>query len=134
MELGRLRRGQGVLIHAAAGATGQAAIQLAHHLCAKIYATTESSRAGDAHFKGGILKETKGRGVDLVINHPTLMVTYNAPHGTVSLPTTTYLDVVRWIQERPHMLQHAVQNVMPLIEAGHLSLGTICKTNRSWRD
>ena len=42
VNLARLRRGQSVLIHAAAGGVGQAAIQLAKHLGLVIYATVGS--------------------------------------------------------------------------------------------
>ncbi|MBI0575582.1 hypothetical protein F6Q01_24630, partial [Pectobacterium parmentieri] len=38
-QLAALRQGERVLIHAAAGGVGQAAIQLAHHLGEEVFAT-----------------------------------------------------------------------------------------------
>ncbi|KAF2875811.1 hypothetical protein BDV95DRAFT_591242 [Massariosphaeria phaeospora] len=52
--LARLRKGDSVLIHAAAGSVGQAAIQLSQQLGATIYVT--------------IMRTTKGHGVDVVLN------------------------------------------------------------------
>ncbi|KAL9030209.1 MAG: hypothetical protein Q9196_001643 [Gyalolechia fulgens] len=86
VEVGRLRRGQTVLVHSASGAVGQACIMIAQHIGARIFATAGSaekrefvaqtfgiptpqifsSRTSD--FKEGILEVTDGRGVDLVVN------------------------------------------------------------------
>ena len=86
MNLARLRKGQSVLIHAAADSVGQAAIQLATYLGLVIYATvgTEDKRqlliekykiaeehifnSRDASFVKGIKRATGGRGVDCVLN------------------------------------------------------------------
>ncbi|KAM0716793.1 hypothetical protein Q7P37_008238 [Cladosporium fusiforme] len=85
-NLARLRKGQTILIHAAAGGVGQAMIQLASHFGLVIYATvgTEDKRkllgekynippenilnSRDASFAKGIKRLTGGRGVDCVIN------------------------------------------------------------------
>jgi acyl transferase domain-containing protein/NADPH:quinone reductase-like Zn-dependent oxidoreductase/SAM-dependent methyltransferase len=85
-EIGRLQRGQSVLIHAAAGGVGQAAIMIAQHVGATIFATVSSpekkdliiSRYGipedhifssrDTSFARGILSATTKRGVDVVLN------------------------------------------------------------------
>lgn len=82
----RLTKGQTVLVHAAAGAVGQACVVLAQHIGAEVYATagTADKRAflqsafhipadhifssRDARFRDGILTATRGRGVDVVIN------------------------------------------------------------------
>ena len=83
MEMGRLRRGERVLIHAASGGVGLAAIQIAKRVGAEIYATAGSpeKRAylrslGIEHvmdsrslaFADEILELTQGEGVDLVLN------------------------------------------------------------------
>ncbi|KAJ5675037.1 Acyl transferase/acyl hydrolase/lysophospholipase [Penicillium maclennaniae] len=79
--------GQSVLIHAAAGAIGQAAIMLAKHLgVTEIYATVGSHEkkdllqreysipaeriftSRDVSFAPAVLAATKGRGVDVVLN------------------------------------------------------------------
>lgn len=86
VEIASLQKGQTVLIHSAAGGVGQAAIQIAQHLGANIFATVGSlskrqelveklgipenqifsnrSRA----FKKGLLRMTGGEGVDVVLN------------------------------------------------------------------
>ncbi|KIM94801.1 hypothetical protein OIDMADRAFT_172503 [Oidiodendron maius Zn] len=86
MRVGRLRRGESVLIHAASGAVGQACIVLAQHLGARIFATAGtpakreflhetfsisredifSSRTPE--FRDGILCATDSQGVDVVVN------------------------------------------------------------------
>ncbi|KAI1736699.1 putative polyketide synthase [Xylaria scruposa] len=83
---GRLSENDTVLIHAAAGAVGQACVILAQHVGARIFATagTEAKRhflhetfripenqilSVHAHgFRDRILTETGGRGVDVVVN------------------------------------------------------------------
>ena len=86
VEIAHLQKGQTVLIHSAAGGVGQAAIQIAQHLGAKIFATVGSlskrqelvdkfaipecqifsnrSRA----FKKELLRMTEGEGVDVILN------------------------------------------------------------------
>ena len=89
VDLARIRRGDSVLIHSAAGDTGQAAVQLAKSFGAEIFATIDSederslvtSMYGipDDHifssrsfkFKAGIERMTNKRGVDIVLNSLT---------------------------------------------------------------
>ncbi|MFE2492934.1 SDR family NAD(P)-dependent oxidoreductase, partial [Streptomyces scopuliridis] len=84
VELGGLRRGEKVLIHAGAGGVGMAAIQVANHLGAEVFATASegkwdvlrslgvaedhiaSSRTTD--FEAAFAEVTGGRGVDVVLN------------------------------------------------------------------
>ena len=83
MHLARLRKGQRVLIHSAMGGVGQAAIALAKHAGAEIYATagSESKRAQlftmgvrsvfDSHsfdWYDELMAATGGEGVDVVLN------------------------------------------------------------------
>ena len=83
IHLARLRKGQRVLIHSAMGGVGQAAIALARHVGAEIYATagTESKReqllalgvraAFDSHsfdWYDELMAATAGEGVDAVLN------------------------------------------------------------------
>ncbi len=82
-ELGKMSKGDRVLIHAAAGGVGMAALQLAQAVGAEIYATagTERKRSflrslGVSHvmdsrsldFADEIMKITRGEGVDIVLN------------------------------------------------------------------
>lgn len=86
VNVAKLRPGQSVLIHAAAGGVGQAALQLAKHMGVVAYATvgSEDKRAlvmekygvpaahifnsRDASFVKAIKRVTNGRGVDCVLN------------------------------------------------------------------
>lgn len=84
VNIGRIQSGQSVLIHAGAGGVGQAAIQLAQMLGARVYATagTPEKRAflvetcgvaaafdsRSASFASELLQVTGREGVDLVLN------------------------------------------------------------------
>ena len=82
-ELARLREGERVLIHGAAGGVGIAAIQLAKHLGAEIYATAGSDAKRDfvrllgadhvfdsrsLSFADEVMRAGGGTGVDVVLN------------------------------------------------------------------
>ena len=82
-HLARLRKGERVLIHAAAGGVGLAAIQIAHHVGAEVFATAGSPEKrslvesmGVRHvmdsrslaFRDQVLERTAGEGVDVVLN------------------------------------------------------------------
>lgn len=82
MHLARLKSGDSVLIHAAAGGVGSAAVQLAYATGATVYATTEGSKLSRVEHLGAdvaidyktqdfaevIEDKTNGRGVDVVID------------------------------------------------------------------
>ncbi len=82
LHLGRLQRGDAVLIHAAAGGVGSAAVQLAYATGATIFATAEASKLerivqlGVDHaidyktqdFSEVVASRTGKRGVDVVID------------------------------------------------------------------
>jgi acyl transferase domain-containing protein/NADPH:quinone reductase-like Zn-dependent oxidoreductase/acyl carrier protein/SAM-dependent methyltransferase/GNAT superfamily N-acetyltransferase len=84
-QVARIQAGDRVLIHAAAGGTGMAAVQLAQQAGAEVYATAspgkwEALRAlGVEHlyssrtlaFGEAILRDTGGAGVDMVLNSLT---------------------------------------------------------------
>lgn len=82
-RLARLRGGERVLIHAAAGGVGLAAVQLAKRAGAEIFATAGSDEkrqllaslgiryvfsSRSVEFAGEVLRATGGRGVDVVLN------------------------------------------------------------------
>ena len=104
VEIARLQRTQSVLIHAATGSVEQAAIMIAQHLGAKIFATVDSREkreliiqkygiradhifdSHNASFGPAILVATNGRGVDVTLNSltgPLLQESFNlvAPFG-----------------------------------------------------
>ncbi|KZZ87545.1 polyketide synthase [Moelleriella libera RCEF 2490] len=85
-NIGQLKKGQTVLIHSAAGGVGLAAVQLARMVGADIFATVGNDDKADflvqkfglprshifcsrdASFVKGLMRETSGKGVDLVLN------------------------------------------------------------------
>ena len=104
VEVARLQQGQSVLIHAAAGGVGQAAIMLAKKTGATIFATVGSLEkmtfimdkygipaerifsSRDRSFAQGVLLATDGLGVDVVLNSltgPPLQASFDilAPFG-----------------------------------------------------
>ena len=86
VHVARVKPKQSVLIHAAAGGVGQAAIQIAKHFDLEIFATVGSTdkrkliqeeygipddhifNSRDLSFEKGVLRMTNGRGVDCIIN------------------------------------------------------------------
>ncbi|TDT97691.1 acyl transferase domain-containing protein [Streptomyces sp. 846.5] len=84
MDLGSVRAGQRVLVHAAAGGVGMAAVQLARHLGAEVFGTASAGKWGtlrglgldaahiassrDLGFEGAFGDTTDGGGVDLVLD------------------------------------------------------------------
>lgn len=85
VDAGRLMKDEKILIHAAAGGVGQAAIHYAKYVGAEIFATVSSPEkrelvmklgvqedhifsSRDLTFVKGIMRATKGKGVDLVLN------------------------------------------------------------------
>ncbi|AKT40597.1 type I polyketide synthase [Chondromyces crocatus] len=83
VHLARLQAGERVLVHSATGGTGQAALQIARHLGAEIFATAGSPEkrawlreqgiahvmdSRSLHFADEVLAATRGEGVDVVLN------------------------------------------------------------------
>jgi NADPH:quinone reductase-like Zn-dependent oxidoreductase/NAD(P)-dependent dehydrogenase (short-subunit alcohol dehydrogenase family) len=86
VRLARVRKGQSILIHAAAGGVGQVAVQIARYTGMEIFATVSSDakrkllrdeygvpddhifNSRDLSFAKGVKRMTNGRGVDVVLN------------------------------------------------------------------
>ncbi|WP_329213236.1 SDR family NAD(P)-dependent oxidoreductase [Streptomyces sp. NBC_00683] len=84
VDLGGLRAGEAVLVHAAAGGVGTAAVQLARHLGAEVFATASPGKwdavramgvpddhiasSRDLGFEDSFSAVTSGRGVDVVLD------------------------------------------------------------------
>jgi mycoketide-CoA synthase len=84
VELAGLGSGESVLVHAAAGGVGIAAVQVARHLGAQVYGTASPGKWGvlrglglaaervassrTVDFEGQFGAQTRGRGVDVVLN------------------------------------------------------------------
>ncbi|WP_341720710.1 SDR family NAD(P)-dependent oxidoreductase [Micromonospora sp. FIMYZ51] len=87
VDLADIRPGSRVLVHAAAGGVGMAAVQLAQHLGAEVFGTASTGKwdvlrgfglpddhiasSRDLTFRDAFLEVTDGAGVDLVLNSLT---------------------------------------------------------------
>ncbi|MFM9557556.1 type I polyketide synthase [Streptomyces caniscabiei] len=123
VDLGGLCPGRSVLIHAGAGGVGTAAVRLARHLGAEVYATASRPKwdalraAGldDRHiadsrtldFRDAFLAATDGRGMDVVLNclageFTDASLELLAPDGQfVEMGKTDLRDPVRVAADRP---------------------------------
>jgi len=127
--LGRLSRGQSVLIHAGAGGVGMAAIQLARAAGARIFSTagTEAKRerlltlgveqvfdSRSTLFAQQVLRATQGHGVDVVLNSLSgefiaASVSCLAPHGTfLEIGKRDIWSNERFATVRPQGRYHAI--------------------------
>lgn len=82
VHLGGAEKGMAVLIHAAAGGVGSAAVEIAHALGARVFATANAARRPDVlrlgaeiafdyrseDFEQGTRDSTQGRGVDVIVD------------------------------------------------------------------
>src|SRR6202035_5382310 len=84
VDLAKLKPGERLLVHAAAGGVGMAAVQLAKHLGAEVWATASPGKwdvlrgmgiereriasSRDLDFKRRFLEATGGEGLDVVLN------------------------------------------------------------------
>ncbi|WP_340556932.1 type I polyketide synthase [Streptomyces sp. GSL17-111] len=141
VDLAKLRPGESVLIHAATGGVGLAALQLARHLGAEVYATASpakwetlrelgvpeeriaSSRSLD--FEERIRAATGGRGVDVVLNSlagPFVDASLRLLEDGgrfVEMGKTDVRDAGRVAAEHPGVTYHWFD----LIDAGHERIG-----------
>jgi acyl transferase domain-containing protein/acyl carrier protein len=136
VRLAQLRRGQRVLIHAAAGGLGLAAMQSAQRAGAEIYATAGSEwkremlrgmgvrevfDSRSASFRESVLQATGGRGVDVVLNSLTGEL---IPAGLACVaPNGCFLEVGKrgiWSAE-------AVRQVRPELRYFAFDLGEVAR-------
>jgi acyl transferase domain-containing protein/NADPH:quinone reductase-like Zn-dependent oxidoreductase len=86
LDVGRLQKGERILIHSASGAAGQACVQIAQHIGSEVFVTAGTPEKRDflaqtygiseshifssrtPEFKDGIMQVTNNRGVDVVVN------------------------------------------------------------------
>jgi acyl transferase domain-containing protein/NADPH:quinone reductase-like Zn-dependent oxidoreductase len=145
IDMARLRKGQTVLIHAAAGGVGQAAIMIAKHLGLEIYATVGTpdkrelvmSQYGipddhifssrDSSFSAGVLAATNGRGVDAVLNSlagPLLQESFNvlAPFGYFIEIGKRDLEINSQLEMRPFTRQVSFSAFYLLASMNHSPL------------
>jgi NADPH:quinone reductase-like Zn-dependent oxidoreductase/SAM-dependent methyltransferase len=167
-ENSRLKKGQTILIHYGAGGLGQAAVQLAQHIGAVVYCTVGSlekkklmmERYGipenrifnsrDTTFAKGLMRETNGRGVDVILNSTfgeMLRVTWNclADFGVMvevgkrDILSNNMLEMAPFIRgctfsavnlamypndcelDRLEVYREVVKKVLKLFEEGHVT-------------
>ncbi len=121
LRLAGLRSGERVLIHAAAGGVGQAAVKLAQKLGAEVFATASEPKwdflksMGVRHvmnsrsleFSQQVLEATAGRGVDVVFNSlngeyiPKSLAALGQGGRFVEIGKIGIWDAQRMAQERP---------------------------------
>ncbi|KAF1988946.1 hypothetical protein K402DRAFT_461387 [Aulographum hederae CBS 113979] len=161
IRVANLRAGETVLIHAASGGLGQALIMLCRHFGAEIFTTVGTQEkkqflidqyeipedrifsSRDASFARCIIRETNGRGVDVVMNSLSgelLRVTWNciasfgrfvelgkrdfAVNSRLEMApfarNVSYLavDLVTLLEEKPEYGQEVWSEVMSLIRNG----------------
>lgn len=116
IRVAKLARGERVLIHAGLGGVGMAAIQIARHVGATIFATagTEKRRkqllefgvdvaldSRSTSFVQGILEHTHGEGVDVVLN--SLSEPYLSASFGVLRPEGRFVDIGKrdFLADRP---------------------------------
>ncbi|QUQ65431.1 type I polyketide synthase [Kutzneria sp. CA-103260] len=126
MELGRLRAGESVLIHAAAGGVGMAAVQLARHLGAEVYGTASPVKWGvlrglgldDEHIASSRTLEfaEKFGGVDVVLN--SLSGEFTDASLRLLSPGGRFLEMGKTDQRDPGELPGVEYIVYSLMEAG----------------
>ncbi|KAG5810647.1 hypothetical protein H9Q74_013896, partial [Fusarium xylarioides] len=128
IDLARLGPGNTILIHAAAGGVGQAAIMMARHIGADIFVTVGTAEkrklvmtrygipadrifsSRDPSFASGILAATGGRGIDVVLNSlagPLLQESFNvlAPFGRFIEIGKRDLEINSHLEMRPFARQ-----------------------------
>ncbi|KAG4443875.1 hypothetical protein IFR05_000641 [Cadophora sp. M221] len=118
INVGGLERGQSVLIHSGCGGVGLAAIQLAHMIGAEVFTTVSSEKkieflerefgiardhifnSRSVSFEADLLRETKGRGVDLALN--------------------SLSDIDEMCKEKPEMVGRLLRSMMDLFKQGQI--------------
>ncbi|KAH7014276.1 uncharacterized protein B0I36DRAFT_397789 [Microdochium trichocladiopsis] len=162
VTVGNLQKGESILIrHSGSGGVGQAAIQIAQYLGAEVYTTVGSAAkkqlvmeaygipashvfsSGSTTFKDGILTQTGGRGVDMVLNSLAgeqlrasveCVATFGKfiEIGKADIYKKTNLgmacfdkgitfvavDFVLIVFQRPHLVHEALKEVYALFERG----------------
>ena len=150
VQLAQLQAGERVLIHAAAGGVGQAAVQIAQAVGAEIIATASPGKwellrsQGITHilnsrtldFADDVMALTQGQGVDVVLNSlagefrdRSLDVLYPEGRfielglGDLSIPSGKryfLVNLVALCQEQPDLIQSMLQTLHQQFESGVL--------------
>ena len=132
IQLAQLKRGERILIHAAAGGVGLAAIQLAQHLGAEIFATASPAKweylraQGVQHimnsrtldFADEIMRLTNGEGVDVVLNSlsgPVLERTFS-----VLKPGGRFIEIGRLEEGMPEEAARRPDAAYHRFDLGHV--------------
>ncbi|MEU7371759.1 SDR family NAD(P)-dependent oxidoreductase, partial [Streptomyces hygroscopicus] len=143
VDLAGLGAGESVLVHAAAGGVGMAAVQVARYVGAEVWATASPAKWGvlremglDAEhiassrsleFEDRFVAGTGGRGVDVVLN--SLAGEYVDASLRASAEGGRFLEMgktdIRDAEEVAHRYQGVVYQAFDLIEAGPERIGAM---------
>ncbi|MEV5955787.1 SDR family NAD(P)-dependent oxidoreductase [Streptomyces sp. NPDC051987] len=127
-DLGRLRAGEKVLIHAAAGGVGMAAVQLARHLGAEVFATASPGKwealrglgLDDEHIASSrdldFAKKFRGHGMDVVLN--SLAGEFVDASLILLRPGGRFLEMGKTDRRRPEDLPDVEYTAFTLTDAG----------------
>ncbi|KAJ5703226.1 hypothetical protein N7488_010774 [Penicillium malachiteum] len=101
----------------------------------------------DGYFAHPVRKMTHSRGVDIVLSFNEKefapcdcvapygkFIHFGSPGAPAPMPTAawnqqvsfTYLDIVSWINERPDLVHHSVQCILPLVQSKDLCTEPLC--------
>ncbi|TCO44759.1 type I polyketide synthase [Actinocrispum wychmicini] len=128
VDLAELKPGESVLVHAAAGGVGMAAVQLARHLGATVYGTASAAKQavvrGVAHlsssrtldFEEEFLTVTNGRGIDVVLN--SLAREFVDASLRLLVPGGRFLEMGKTDIRDPATLPDIRYQAFDLVEAG----------------
>ncbi|MEM9486730.1 MAG: SDR family NAD(P)-dependent oxidoreductase [Cyanobacteria bacterium P01_F01_bin.116] len=132
-DIAHIQAGDRILIHAAAGGTGMAAVQIAQQAGAEIFATASPAKweilqqMGVKHimnshttdFSDGILTLTQGQGVDIVLNSLT-SDTFVEKSLAVVRNHGCFIEIAKWgVWETAQVQAHRPDIHYSLFDLGH---------------
>jgi acyl transferase domain-containing protein/NADPH:quinone reductase-like Zn-dependent oxidoreductase len=147
-HLAKIRRGDRILIHAAAGGVGLAAVQIAQRAGAEIFATAGSDRkrsflrelgvqrvldSRSLNFAREILEITGGRGVDVILN--SLAADFIAASFSALAPRGRFIEIGKrdiWTPERVDQLGKDID--YHVVDLGRLAIEDPGMVGRLLRD
>ncbi len=152
-HLGKIRAGDKILIHAAAGGVGLAAIQIAQKVGAEIFATASPNKwaflqsLGVKHilnsrnldFASEIARITKGKGVDLILNSlagefiPESISILGDRGHFIEIGKQNIWDKERFAQIKPNATYHIVDLLQTCQQQPHIISSILTKSLQQYQ-